>query len=255
MMNTIEISSSLQTLAQFFGLSSGQSLELFHRDLHDDRRFLQAINENIAKVESFAGKTFADVNELRLYRTLLYLVTRLLKPAVFVETGVLNGFGSAFILLALEHNNHGRLISIDLPSDDEEILRQGTGRLPRERKTGWVIPDFLRSRHELLLGAAETLLPQVLNNERTIDIFLHDSDHSYVHMMLEMCLAIKFLKPGGLLLSDNVEQNCAFSDLARAIQARSLVLSSFCLPERTWQHGLMIRPKSHYDTVLNTSAN
>jgi hypothetical protein len=27
------------------------------------------------------------------------------------------------------------------------------------------------------------------------------------------------------------------------------------LPERTWQHGLMIRPKNHYDTVLDTSAN
>jgi predicted O-methyltransferase YrrM len=256
-MKTINISSSLPALAQYFNLpsSSATSLEQYYKDLRDDSRFLSEINQNVCGVESFGTKSFTDVSELRLYRSLLYLTTRIIKPSVFVETGVLNGFGSAFILLALEHNNHGRLISVDLPSDDEEIIRQGTGRLPVNKKTGWVIPEFLRGRHELLLGAAETLLPEVLNKEAPVDMFLHDSDHSYVHMMFEMCLALRFLRPGGLLISDNVEQNFAFYDLARAVQARTLLLNSFCQPDRTWQHGLMIRPQNCCDPICGRPEN
>ena len=45
----------------------------------------------------------------------LYAVLRTVRPRIAVETGVCNGFSTAFSLLALERNGEGRLYSIDLP--------------------------------------------------------------------------------------------------------------------------------------------
>src|SRR5262245_22506164 len=86
----------------------------YYDDLQTDVGFLEEINRAIRDVPEFAGVRFRHVCEFRLYRCLLYLLTRAFRPEVFVETGVLNGFSSAFILLAMEHNHAGTLYSIDL---------------------------------------------------------------------------------------------------------------------------------------------
>lgn len=214
-------------------------------DLRADKWFLSAINEAIADVPEFSGRQFRDVAELRTYRILLYLAARHRKPEVFIETGVQNGMSSAFILLGLLHNEYGKLISIDLPPVDERILAQGTNPLPGGKGPGWIVPDYLRSRHTLCLGRAESLLPQVLDQEGSIDIFLHDSDHSYSHIMFEISLAWAYLKPGGLIMVDNIEQNSAFADFVRGVEAtRHAVVSTFDSQERTWQHGLLAKGAS-----------
>lgn len=211
-------------------------------DLESDTSFIAAINENIRDVPEFAGKKFQSAAELRAYRCLLYLVTRIAQPEIFIETGVLNGLGSSFILLGLQHNQRGTLYSIDLPPVDLRIISQGTYPLPEGKEPGWIIPDYLRDRHQLLLGPAERLLPQTLTEQGRVDIFLHDSDHSYSHMMFEMGLAWRYLIPGGFLLADNVEQNASFADLAKGVDAPSMVVSTFEGEDRTWQHGLMVKP-------------
>jgi len=134
------------------------------------------------------------------------------------------------------------LISIDLPSTDPEILSQGTGELPTNRKTGWAIPAALRGRHDLRLGPAQDLLPKALAELGTLDVFLHDSDHSYTHMMFEMSLAWHFVRPGGWILADNIEQNESFTDFVRATGGRKMIVSSFLKPDRTWQHGITQKP-------------
>lgn len=241
-MELIDICDSIAAMAQFFAVRSRSEIESFYGDLTGDKEFLKSLNEKISGVPAFGGKRFLHVRELHAYRSLLYLVTRIVRPSVFVETGVLNGFSSAFILLALQHNNAGKLISVDLPSSDDEILRQGTGEIPEGKPTGWIIPDFLRGRHTLRLGPAQTLLPDVFQTAGPVDIFLHDSDHRYSHMMFEMCLALHHLRHSGLIIADNIEQNAAFSDLVRAEQARSLVINSYTSSTRTWQHGIMVKP-------------
>jgi predicted O-methyltransferase YrrM len=46
--------------------------------------------------------------------TALYVLVRIFKPEVVVETGVANGVSSSFILKALDQNSRGKLYSIDL---------------------------------------------------------------------------------------------------------------------------------------------
>jgi hypothetical protein len=48
----------------------------------------------------------------------------------------------------------------------------------------------------------------------SIDIFIHDSEHSYENMMFEYMTAWDHLKEGGILLSDDTNLNKAFSDFS-----------------------------------------
>jgi predicted O-methyltransferase YrrM len=240
-MELVDINDYLALLGQFLGVSRETLLELYG-DLEGAESFLADLNEAVRDVPGFHGKQFEHVREFHAYRSLLYLFTRVVRPETFVETGVLNGFSSAFVLLAMEHNSAGSLISIDLPSEDPEILSQGTSELPKGRATGWAIPDRLRDRHDLRLGPAQELLPRALAEVGSMDVFLHDSDHSYTHMMFEMALAWRYLRPGGWVLADNIEQNEAFADFARATGGRCMVVSSYLRPDRTWQHGLTQKP-------------
>ena len=240
-MDILHIDDYLALLSEFLVVPR-DTLDRYYHQLVQNDGFLESLNRIIADVPSFHGKQFKHVAELHVYRSLLYLFTRTTSPSVFVETGVLNGFSSAFILLAMEHNAKGKLISIDLPSTDPEILSQGTGELPAGKRTGWVIPDWLQTRHDLRLGPAQALLPKVLAEVGAVDVFLHDSDHSYTHMMFEMSLAWHFVRPGGWILADNIEQNQSFADFVRATGGRMLVVSSYLRPERIWQHGITQKP-------------
>lgn len=140
----------------------------------------------------------------------LYALCRQLKPGAVVETGVASGFSSAYILCGLEENRHGRLYSIDLPW--------------REHQSGWVIPDYLRQRWQLLVGRSADKMPALLEKLGTIDIFFHDSDHSYDNMLREFQTAWAHLRFGGILLAHNIDYNDAFTDFCRSVRQRGQVL-------------------------------
>ena len=235
------IDALLPLLAERWGVPV-KLLEGYYADLQSSDELLSALNELIRDEPRFAGVQFRHVRELRVYRSLLYLITRVVRPKVFVETGVLNGFSSTFILLGMRHNGQGILRSIDLPPDDPRIIAQGTTPLPQGRAPGWAIPGFLRDRHVLVLGEAQVLLPRILAEHRPLDIFLHDSDHCYSHMIFEMSLAWLYLRPGGWMLIDNVEQNSAFDDLTQGVGCPGFVVSSFDTADRVWRHGLVQKP-------------
>ena len=136
----------------------------------------------------------------------LYVIVRAVKPRVLVETGVASGLSSAYILRGLDANGAGVLHSIDLPN-----VQQGSV-LPGGREPGWVVPQSLRQRWTLHLGDARLLLPEVLETLGRIDVFLHDSDHSYEHMLFEFEQAYRNLAHGGLLLSDDAHLHAAWGD-------------------------------------------
>lgn len=236
----ITIDRYLGNLAHVWGCPE-QRLKEYWDDLQRDGDFLGEINQAIRDVPEFAGAHFTHVNDLRVYRCMLYLFVRAIRPEVMVETGVHNGMSSAFILLGMARNGTGTLVSVDMPPDDVRILEQGTNPLPGAKVPGWIIPERLRDRHQLLLGPAERLLPEALAAQGGIDAFLHDSDHSYSHMMFEMGLAWAYLRPGGWILADNVEQNPAFSHFCSGVGGEGLVIASFDTPERLWQHGLLAK--------------
>lgn len=153
----------------------------------------------------------------------LYTICRILKPEVVVETGVASGLSSAYILKALNDNVKGKLISIDMPNYEEELMKTQPGYLenpqaiiPEGKETGWVVPHDLRERWVLKLGLVKDLLTPTLD-ELTIDIFLHDSEHSYDNMMFEFVNAWKTMKDGGVLLSHDITWNSSFADFAKKV--------------------------------------
>jgi hypothetical protein len=146
-----------------------------------------------------------------------YALIRLLQPDIVVETGGTPGNSSAFILCALERNQRGVLHTIDLPPSGIVGDYVGHGGwlhegMPPGQTSGWAVPDYLKERHVQHLGDARTLLPQVLDSLETIDVFLHDSDHSYEHMAWEFKTAWPYLRPGGLMLSDDIDTNPAWKE-------------------------------------------
>jgi predicted O-methyltransferase YrrM len=219
-----------------------ETLKRYYEELRSSADFLEELNRAVSNVPEFPGVHFDNVDDLRLYRCLLYVLTRAVQPNVFIETGTLNGFGSAFILLALRHNGGGTLYSVDMPPADARILAQGNPLLPAGKVPGWVIPENLRDQHRLHLGPAETLLPQLFREVGPTDVFLHDSDHSYTHMMFELALAWVNVRPRGWILCDNVEANQSFDDFARGAGVKSTIMASFDSPERTWKTGLIQKP-------------
>ena len=133
-----------------------------------------------------------------------YAVIKLLKPEVVVETGVGAGVSSWTILKAMDENGSGRLISIDLPTPNTELLPE----------VGYLVPRDLRDRWDLRTGPSQKLLPQTLKELGKIDIFQHDSRHSYSNQLREYQTAWPFINDGGLLVSDDVS-NDALHDASR----------------------------------------
>ena len=208
---------------RFFADSLGvdaPTLARLEADLHGDADFVRAVEARHREIRGSGIRLLGDAGGAdhdRCHR-LLYYCTRVLRPAVVVETGVFDGFSSAFILKALRDNGHGRLCSIDLPA--EAPIRASTDkmafdRLPAGAGPGWIVPDALRARWELRLGDSRTVLAPWLAELGTIDLFFHDSLHSFEHMTWEYAAAWGALGPGGLLLSDDVFWNRAFRRFAR----------------------------------------
>jgi len=152
----------------------------------------------------------------------IYAILRHLRPEVAVETGVANGFSTAFSLLALRENARGHLHSVDLPREvgrdyEPGTFYEGEGRagIPGGTQPGWLIPTELKERWTLILGRTQDELPPLLGRLGTIGTFMHDSEHSFECMWFEFTTAWPHLRPGGVLLSDDVNSTAAFARFAR----------------------------------------
>jgi predicted O-methyltransferase YrrM len=138
---------------------------------------------------------------------MLYGLTRWLRPAVIVESGGYIGMSSAFILKALadEQLTTAKLYSIELSQEcDQGVLIPG-------ELTGGFVP--MRGKVEDFLKGTE--LPS------SIDMFLHDSSHSYRHMLWEFRQFWPRLRDGGLLVSHDVQMNAAFPEFVASTYAHN----------------------------------
>jgi hypothetical protein len=149
----------------------------------------------------------------------LYVIVRTVQPSVVVETGVAAGLSSTCILAALERNAQGELHSIDLPNHEEQYC-PGLGLrpiavLPEDKPTGFLIPETLRARWHLYIGNTRDRLPSLITELGRLDIFVHDSEHTYGTMTFEYEAAWSHLRPGGFLISHDVNWNNAFRDFCK----------------------------------------
>jgi predicted O-methyltransferase YrrM len=134
---------------------------------------------------------------------LCYAVCRARQPEVVVETGVGYGITSAFFLQGLAVNGKGKLWSIDLPPLGENA----------DSQCGILVPEDLRPRWHLVRGRTRRMLPEVIAGLTMIDIFLHDSLHTFRNMSFEFQAVWPRLRGGGVLFSDDVMMSRAFEKL------------------------------------------
>jgi len=225
----------MNDIKKLFEAQFNRTLEYLETDLDtniinelENSILVKGIELNVSNVNDFKTKSWNHILELGLYRAICYFLTRLIKPNFFIETGVLHGLTSSFILEALAKNERGKLLSIDYPSYFNQVPTNQDGHydsLPKDKEPGWLIPENLVENWEILLGKSSEILPKVLRKKEKIDIFLHDSEHTYDTMFLEFNLVWPRLRKGGLLIADNIIDNTAFFDFCNKVSTSPLIYS------------------------------
>jgi len=179
------------------------------------QEFAEALDDpNLTQIEKRISERQAELPEnapfakfhngdTRLGR-LCYAVARSIRPRTIIETGVCYGVTSAYILAALEANEQGHLYSIDLPP----LGKNG------DDYVGWLVPNELQKRWSLRRGTSRRLLGPLIAELGAIDLFVHDSLHTYKNMKHEFETVWPDLRVGGVLISDDIEGNAAFLQLA-----------------------------------------
>ena len=146
---------------------------------------------------------------------LLREVVKVTRPSCVVETGVANGISTRLILQSfLEFElSSSKLYSFDV---DAEVFSLELEQNPQFNK---VIID---SPSSFLLA---------IQKIGAIDLFYHDSDHSYENQLLEYNAAWDALTQNGVLVSDDINWSNAFLDFCKKVNRTPLLLSDsgkFC---------------------------
>jgi len=187
----------------------------------DGRAYIERYAENIARThQAYYSPGWVNVIDAQF----LYWAVRKLKPKVVVQTGLSNGLSCAFMMLALAKNGpEGRFYGIDLPHifDPRDPAWTQKGErygvmIPEGKTSGWLMPDIYSDRFDVEIGDAKVLLPKLVDRLDTIDLFFHDSDHTYNHMMFEFEQVARKLASGGVVLADDIAWNASLWDFADA---------------------------------------
>lgn len=129
------------------------------------------------------------------YSLPLYVVTRIVKPSIVIETGVQNGGSTQTILAALNQNKKGTLHSID----SGDISTDGTHKSTSNGLPGQNVSNHLRDRWKLHIGFTFDVFPKLLPEIDLIDLFFHDSDHSKENVEYEFNAIKTHLNKNGLV--------------------------------------------------------
>lgn len=130
-----------------------------------------------------------------------YALVRATKPRVVMETGVDRGLGTAVIAAALKRNTEegfpGLVYATDIVSTCGHLLE-----VPYK--------DYCR----ILLGDSVESLKAF---ERSVNIFIHDSDHRPEYEWSEFLAIEPRLHPASLVMSDNSQQTSKLLEFANRL--------------------------------------
>jgi len=139
----------------------------------------------------------------------LYMLVRWTKPALVVETGVARGVSSLVVLEAMDLSDVGKLVSFDVTDSVGQLIPRGHPR--------WDLVVLGESHRQRELAS-------LVRGLGPVDIFIHDSDHTYDQQHFEYATANASLKDDGILLSDDVDASSAFSDFAARSRGSAIYL-------------------------------
>jgi predicted O-methyltransferase YrrM len=141
---------------------------------------------------------------------LVYGVVRTLAPDVVLETGTANGHMTVHLLQALQRNGRGHLHSTDHDGRAGPLVDAA-------ERTRWTlhVVDWKRPRRS---WAA------LVHRIGPLDVFFHDSDHAYTWQRREYEDALRHLRPGGVLASDDIQASYAYLDACGAHGLQPVIL-------------------------------
>ena len=140
---------------------------------------------------------------------LYYAACRHLAPNNVLETGIANGHSTFFFLQAMKKNGKGSLHSVDIADNVGKLLTD-------EERAVWNL--------HVLGSPQRRSFSNILKSINPLDLFVHDSDHTYGWQMFEFRTAWKALSKDGVLLSDDIDHSMAFVDFCAEIDTKPILL-------------------------------
>jgi Methyltransferase domain len=162
--------------------------------------------------------------------TAIWCTVRHQRPEAVLETGVAHGVSSRVILEALTRNDRGRLWSIDLANP----LNVGV-----HGQEGLAVTDECRPRWTYVEGESRRVMPSLVAEVGQVELFVHDSLHTYKNTLFEMEQAASVMPPGGVMLVDDIRSHDGFAVFARRHPDFATVLVS--TPDRIGAFGIAVR--------------
>lgn len=136
---------------------------------------------------------------------LLYLLTRVVRPALALETGVAAGWSTAAMLAAMRVNGTGRLMSSDFP-----FFRLANP----ERYIGYVVPNDLKSRWSLRIKGDRRNLEEFLSPDTMVDLVHYDSDKTRDGREFFLRRLRPHLTGRHVMVMDDIQDNLVFREYA-----------------------------------------
>jgi predicted O-methyltransferase YrrM len=156
----------------------------------------------LAKAERLAKRSTVEMGGAGDL-TLIYAAARLCGASRAVETGVAYGWSSLAILAALADNGGGRLASVDMPY----------AKMNNEPFVGIAVTDALRPNWSLIrLPDRNGLKRAIAEFNGSIDFAHYDSDKTYYGRSFAYPLIWEALEPGGVFVSDDIQDNMRFAE-------------------------------------------
>lgn len=192
------------------GAEIGQ-VRAWTRELEDDKDLISQLS---GRLSSNPRRGISSTEPSWGRRLGWYAIVRARQPDHVVETGTALGLGSCIIAAALLRNGHGRLTTIDTDPEAGYLIAKPWASVI-DRRTG--------SSTDVLLAM------------RDVDMFLHDSLHTYDYETRELAAVEANLRPDAIVLSDNAHETPALSDWAERTGHRYLFFKE--LPLNHWWPG------------------
>ena len=145
---------------------------------------------------------------------LLYYISEYLNAENVIETGVAYGWSALSILLSLSKRENARLISTDMPYPG----------LDNSEYVGCVIPEYLKKQWKLIDEADIYSLPKAISEFKELDFCHYDSDKYYEGRMWAYLKLWKSLRNGGILISDDIENNLAFKNFSKSVGKEPIIV-------------------------------
>jgi predicted O-methyltransferase YrrM len=185
-------------LAFFIANATGVTHETvgqYIRELEEDEALRDHIRSTTAASRE---RRFADRRARYGRRLGWYALVRILKPRVVVETGVDKGLGACVLTAALIRNE----------ADGSPGRYYGTDIQPR---SGFLLGGRYRELAKVIVGDSITSLSSF---NKTIDLFISDSDHTPGYEEREYEVVSPRLSTGAFVVSDTAERTQALADFA-----------------------------------------